>query len=102
MMEVVVRNDHPAGGSEAEDAWVRPARDRFLLAEDADRAEVVERRESVRLAFVAAPQRLPPRQRAVLILREVLGWRGPRWRGSSGRRRPRSTAGPRERRPPPR
>lgn len=60
---------------EAEDAWVRPAPDRFLLPEDADPAEVVELRESVRLAFVAALQRLPPRQRAVLILREVLGWR---------------------------
>ncbi|HXF73177.1 MAG TPA: sigma-70 family RNA polymerase sigma factor [Actinomycetota bacterium] len=59
----------------AEDAWVLPAPDRLLLPEDADPAEVVELRESVRLAFLAALQRLPPRQRAVLILREVLGWR---------------------------
>jgi len=57
-----------------ESAWVLPALDGRVLPEAGDPAEVAEQRDSIRLAFVAALQHLPPRQRAVLILREVLRW----------------------------
>jgi RNA polymerase sigma-70 factor (ECF subfamily) len=53
--------------------WIEPIPDQ-LIAPEADPADQVIERESIRLAFVAALQQLPPRQRAVLILREVLRW----------------------------
>ena len=56
-------------------AWVEPALDRSVLPVGGDPAEVAVQRESVRLAFIAALQHLPPRQRAVLVLRDVLRWR---------------------------
>ncbi len=57
-----------------EGAWITPIPDERVVPEGADPAEVAVARESIRLAFVAALQHLPARQRAVLILCEVLRW----------------------------
>jgi RNA polymerase sigma-70 factor (ECF subfamily) len=54
--------------------WIQPAPDELVVSEEADPSEVTAARETVRLAFIAALQHLPPRQRAVLILCEVLRW----------------------------
>jgi RNA polymerase sigma-70 factor, ECF subfamily len=54
--------------------WIQPAPDELVVPEQSDPAEVTAARETVRLAFIAALQHLPPRQRAVLILCEVLRW----------------------------
>ncbi len=58
----------------AEREWVSPIADTRVLPTDADPGEIAALRDSIRLAFVAALQHLPPRQRAVLILRDVLRW----------------------------
>src|SRR5207244_12688472 len=67
--------DWPLGEPLPEVTWLQPIPDGRVLTADAAPAELAEQRESIRLAFVAALQHLPPRQRAVLILREVLRWK---------------------------
>jgi RNA polymerase sigma-70 factor (ECF subfamily) len=61
-----------------ESVWIDPYPDAMLAAEPGSAAPGAryEQRESVELAFIAALQLLPPRQRAVLILRDVLGFTG--------------------------
>jgi RNA polymerase sigma-70 factor, ECF subfamily len=54
--------------------WLEPIPD-AMTENSSDPASIVAARESLRLAMVAAMQYLPPRQRAVLVLRDVLGWR---------------------------
>ena len=61
--------------SHPEVSWLQPIPDALITADTADPASVAVSRMSIRLALVAALQYLPPRQRAVLILRDVLGWR---------------------------
>ncbi|GIH17461.1 sigma-70 family RNA polymerase sigma factor [Rugosimonospora africana] len=64
----------PPGDPLPASAWVHPIPDSRMLPANGDPAEPVAGRETVRLAFIAALQLLPPRQRAVLILRDVLCW----------------------------
>jgi RNA polymerase sigma-70 factor, ECF subfamily len=66
--------DAELGPALAERTWVGPMPDRRAVPGDGDPAELALTRESIRLAFVAALQLLPPRQRVVLILRDVLRW----------------------------
>ncbi len=58
-----------------ETTWLEPVPDSLVVATNRDPAEVAATRDTVRLAFVAALQHLPPRQRAALILCDVLQWK---------------------------
>jgi RNA polymerase sigma-70 factor (ECF subfamily) len=66
--------DGPIGEILPETTWIEPIPDGRVVGEQ-DPAAVAESRETIRLAFVAALQHLPPRQRAALILCEVLQWK---------------------------
>ena len=61
-------------GTAEPDRWVQPAPGRWLLPPTADPADTAVRRDSIRLAFVAALHHLSPMQRAVLLLRDVLAF----------------------------
>ncbi len=63
------------GAARSETTWVQPIPDELIVSPDPDPGDVAVSRDSIRLAFIAALQHLAPRQRAVLILRDVLGWR---------------------------
>lgn len=66
--------DATLGERLGQETWIEPVPDDRAVPSGGDPADVAVARESIRLAFVAALQHLPPRQRAVLILREVLRW----------------------------
>lgn len=67
--------DEPVAPAKSEIPWLQPIPDGVISSDPADPASIVGSRASVRLALVAALQYLPARQRAVLILRDVLVWR---------------------------
>jgi RNA polymerase sigma-70 factor (ECF subfamily) len=64
-----------AAGTEL--GWLQPVPDAMVTPDSADPAAIVAARESLRLALVASLQYLPPKQRAVLVLRDVLAFPAP-------------------------
>jgi len=64
----------PLSASGPEITWLQPVPDALVSPESGDPADIAVSRESIRLALIASLQYLPPRQRAVLILREVLAF----------------------------
>jgi RNA polymerase sigma-70 factor, ECF subfamily len=67
--------DAPLAAARPEVPWLQPIPDALITAGSADPAEIAASRQGTRLALIAALQYLPARQRAVLILRDVLRWR---------------------------
>ncbi|GAA1891452.1 sigma-70 family RNA polymerase sigma factor [Asanoa iriomotensis] len=67
--------DAPLAAATTEVTWLEPAPDAVVLPDSADPAAIVAARAGVRLALVASLQYLPPMQRAVLVLRDVLAFR---------------------------
>jgi RNA polymerase sigma-70 factor (ECF subfamily) len=65
----------PLPVASAEPLWLQPLPDEYLAGLDSSPEARYELHESIRLAFLALLQRLPARQRAALILRDVLGWK---------------------------
>ena len=66
--------EHDALEPRSSETWIEPIPDALVVPADADPAEQLLLRERIRLAFVAALQHLPPKQRAALLSTEVLGW----------------------------
>jgi len=66
--------DQPLLEALSAETWIEPIPDSLVVPSAADPAEMTLARESIRLAFMAALQHLPPKQRAVLIPRDVLRW----------------------------
>jgi RNA polymerase sigma-70 factor (ECF subfamily) len=74
-----VYDPEPDPGAHPEEAgaevnWLQPVPDAMVTPDSADPAAIVAAREGLRLALIASLQYLPPRQRAVLVLRDVLGF----------------------------
>ena len=67
--------DAPLAAARPEVPWLQPIPDALVSTGSADPAEIAASRQGMRLALIAALQYLPARQRAVLILRDVLRWR---------------------------
>jgi RNA polymerase sigma-70 factor, ECF subfamily len=79
MLPSGVYDPEPDPGAYAEEAgaevnWLQPAPDAMVTPDSADPAAIAQAREGLRLALIASLQYLPPRQRAVLVLRDVLAF----------------------------
>lgn len=66
--------DEPIPGDVNDPIWLEPFPDEWLIQDDQNPERQVSTRENIALAFTAALHLLPPRQRAILILRDVLDW----------------------------